>query len=293
PGSTHRARGDARAHEAQRRARSDGAREPAPHGSGARLHDAHDRSACRRGRLRRPRGERDRRRLRADLRPQDPAAGPPGSIVTLTLPPKPRTWPKTLLIVAALAAFPVLTRLPAIGGVELDFAAIAKNWRHGASKLAQLAQPDFTFLPRTWKPMLETLQMAVIGAVAAAAVSVPLTLWAARPTNPNSITRGIVRAVINVIRSVPDLVYATILVALTGVGALPGLITLFLFDVGVVVKLVSEASDSDKHAYLEAGHAAGATHSQLNRARALPQSLRLFAIQWLYALELNVRISAI
>ena len=213
--------------------------------------------------------------------------------MTLVLPPKPRTWPKTLGIVAALSVFTLLTCLPAIGGVELDFAAIAKNWRHGASKLAQLAQPDFSFLPRTWIPMLETIQMAIIGAAAAALVSVPLTLWAARPSNPNSVTRGIVRAVINVIRSVPDLVYATILVALTGVGALPGLITLFLFDLGVVVKLVSEAIDSDKHAYLEAGHAAGATQFQLNRALTLPQSLPLFANQWLYALELNVRISAI
>lgn len=213
--------------------------------------------------------------------------------MTLAVPPKPRTWPRTVLVVAALALFTVLTCLPAIGGVELDFASIAKNWRHGAAKLAQLMQPDLAFLPRTWVPMLETVQMAVVGAVAAAAVSVPLTLWAARPTNPNSIGRGVVRTVINVIRSVPDLVYATILVALTGVGALPGLLTLFLFDIGVIVKLVSEAIDSDRHSYLEAGRAAGATQFQLNRALALPQSLPLFANQWLYALELNVRISAI
>jgi len=213
--------------------------------------------------------------------------------VTLAVPPRPRTWPRTLVVLAALAGLTVLTCLPAIGGVELDFASIAKNWRHGATKLAQLAQPDLRFLPRTWVPMLETVQMAIIGAVAAAVVSVPLTLWAARPTNPNTPTRTIVRTVINVIRSVPDLVYATILVALVGVGALPGLLTLFLFDIGVVVKLVSEAIDSDRHPYLEASRAAGATQLQANRALALPQTLPLFANQWLYALELNVRISAI
>src|SRR5690606_33424759 len=175
-GSAHGARRHARAHTPQRRTRPHGSRQPPPHGPRPRLHDADDRSALRRGRLRRPRGERHRRRLRADLRPPDPAAGPAGSIVTHALPPKPRTWPKTLLIAGALVAFTVLTCLPAIGGVELDFASIAKNWRHGASKLAQLAQPDFSFLPRTWVPMLETIQMAVVGAVVAAAVSVPLTL---------------------------------------------------------------------------------------------------------------------
>ncbi|WP_111467059.1 phosphonate ABC transporter, permease protein PhnE [Microbacterium suaedae] len=211
----------------------------------------------------------------------------------LAVPARPRTWPRTLLVVAGFAAFTALTCLPAIGGVEIDLAAIARNWRNGADKMLQLLQPDLAFLPRTLGPMLETLQMALIGAAAAAIVSVPLTLWAARPTNPNAVTRRLVRAAINVIRSVPDLVYATILVALVGVGALPGLLTLFLFDLGIIVKLVSEAIDSDEHPYLEAGRAAGATQGRLNRALALPQSLPLFANQWLYALELNVRISAI
>ena len=208
-------------------------------------------------------------------------------------PPRPRTWWRTSLIVLAVAAFTVATCIPAIGGVELDFAAIAKNWRFGAEKIGQLMQPDWTFLPRTIEPMLETLQMALVSAVAAAIVSIPLTLWAARPTNPNGVTRRLVRGVINVIRAVPDLVYATVLVAVIGVGALPGLFTLFLFNLGIVVKLVSEAIDSADHAYLEAGRAAGGTQTQLNRLTALPQSMPLYANQWLYALELNVRVSAI
>lgn len=211
----------------------------------------------------------------------------------LALPDRPRSWPRVLVWVALFVVVTVLACQPAIGGVEVDLAAIARNWRNGAGKLLQLVQPDWAFLPRTVGPMLETLQMALVGAVAAAVVSVPLTLWAARPTNPNRWTRGLVRAVVNVIRSVPDLVYATILVALVGVGALPGLLTLFLFDLGIIVKLVSEAIDSSDHPYLEAGRAAGATQGRLNRALALPQNLPLFANQWLYALELNVRISAI
>mgnify|MGYP004728001113 CR=1 FL=1 len=80
---------------------------------------------------------------------------------------------------------------------------------------------------------------------------------------------------------------------MVGVGALPGVLTLFLFDIGIVIKLVSEAIDSADHGYMEAGRAAGGTQLQINRATALPQVLPLFANQWLYTLELNVRISAI
>jgi len=198
-----------------------------------------------------------------------------------------------VLIVLAIAAFTALTCMPAIGGIELDLGALVRNWDNGAPLLLQFLQPDLSFFPRTVGPMLETLQMALVGAAAAAIVSVPLTLWAASPTNPHAPTRIALRAVVNVVRSIPDLVYATLLVAMLGVGALPGVLTLFLFDLGIVIKLVSEAIDSADHAYMEAGRAAGGTQTQINRVTALPQALPLFANQWLYTLELNVRISAI
>lgn len=211
----------------------------------------------------------------------------------LDVPPKPRNTLRTVLVSAAVAAFTVATCLPSIGGIELDLAAIVQHWRNGVTKLVQLAQPNLAFLPRTWAPLLETLQMALVGAVAAALCSIPLTLWAAAPTNPNRLTRALVRTVNNINRAVPDLVFATVLVAMVGVGALPGVVTLFLFNIGVVVKLVSEAIDAADHRYMEAGRAAGGTQFQINRATALPQAWPLFANQWLYALELNVRISAI
>ena len=86
---------------------------------------------------------------------------------------------------------------------------------------------------------------------------------------------------------------AGLALAIIGVGVLPGVLTLLLFDIGIVVKLVSEAIDSADHAYMEAGRAAGGTQTQINRTTALPQTWPLFANQWLYTLELNVRISAI
>ena len=74
------------------------------------------------------------------------------------------------LIVLAVAGFTALTCIPAIGGIELDFGAIIRNWSNGSGILVQFLQPDFSFLPRTIGPMLETLQMAVVGAFLAALV---------------------------------------------------------------------------------------------------------------------------
>ncbi|MDO8107704.1 phosphonate ABC transporter, permease protein PhnE [Isoptericola sp. b441] len=210
----------------------------------------------------------------------------------LRIPPRPRAWPRVAVIVVVLIAITVITTLPALGGVHIDLGAIARNWANGSERIAKLFHPDPSILPRTWKPLLETLEMAVVGAALSALLALPLSLWAARPSNPTRSRAG-VRAVLNVVRAVPDLVYATILVAMVGVGALPGVITLVLFDLGIVVKLVSEAIDSADASYMEAGHAAGGTQTQINRLTALPQTWPVYASQVLYSLELNVRVSSI
>lgn len=211
----------------------------------------------------------------------------------LEVPPRPRNRWRTAGVVAGLTVFTILTCIPAIGGVKVDFFSIVRNWAHGATKITQLLQPNFAFFPRTIDPMIETLAMALTGAALAAAVSIPLTIWATRPGNPNVVTRQLVRFIVNVDRAIPDLVFGLVLVAMLGVGALPGLVTLFLFDLGIVIKLVSEAIDSANHDYMEAGKAAGGTQLQINKKTLLPQSWTLYANQWLYSLELNVRISAI
>lgn len=208
------------------------------------------------------------------------------------LPAKPGGRWKIWLAIAIIAAITAVTLAPGIG-VDFSLDAIVRNWRNGAEKIGQLLVPDWSFFPRTIEPLIETLQMAVIASVIGAIVSVPLSMWAARLTNPNRITRGLVRTALNIVRAVPDLLYAAVLVAMVGVGALPGIIALVLFNVGIVVKLVSEAIESGDPGPGEAARAAGGTQTQINRAALLPDIWPPFINQALYAFELNVRASTV
>jgi phosphonate transport system permease protein len=63
--------------------------------------------------------------------------------------------------------------------------------------------------------------------------------------------------------------------------------------VGIIVKLVSEAIDTNDAGPLEAGRAVGATQTKINRALALPDAWPAFANQTLYVFELNVRASSV
>lgn len=214
------------------------------------------------------------------------------TIDRLALPPKPKGAWKAPLIALVIVAITVVMCLPGIG-IGVDLGAITRNWQNGADKIVKLLVPDWSFFPRTIPPLIETLQMAVIASVLGAAVALPVSFWAARNTNPTTAARMVVRGVLNVVRAVPDLLYAAILVAMVGVGALPGILALLLFNIGIVVKLVSEAIDTNDTGPLEAGRAVGATQTQINRTLALPDAWPAFANQALYAFELNVRASTV
>lgn len=220
------------------------------------------------------------------------AAEAPSGPARLRLPARPGGRWRGPVIALAVVAVTVVMCLPVIG-IGVDLGAIARNWQHGADKIVGLLLPDWSFFPRTVQPLLETLQMAVIATAVGALVSLPLSFWAARSTNPSAPFRIVVRGVLNVVRAVPDLLYAAILVAMVGVGALPGILALVLFNVGILAKLVSEAIDTNDRGPLEAGIAVGATQAKINRTLALPDAWPAFANQVLYTFELNVRASTV
>lgn len=211
--------------------------------------------------------------------------------VELAVPTRPAGRWKPWAALAVVVLLTAATLSPWAIGFDAD--AIARNWRNGADRVVLLLSPDWSFFPRTVDPLLETLQMAVVATVVGAAVALPVSMWAALPTNPSTWTRGAVRLALNVVRAVPELLYAAVLVAMVGVGALPGVIALVLFNVGIIVKMVSETIDGSDRGPLEAGRAAGGTQAQINRTIALPDMLPSFVNQTLYVLELNVRASSV
>jgi phosphonate transport system permease protein len=204
-------------------------------------------------------------------------------------PVRPRTAWKAWVALAVVALVTVWAAI----GVEVDLGALVRNFGNAADKIVLLTQPDYTFFPDTLPALAQTLQMAVIATAVGAAVGLPLSFLASRTTDPAAPLVAVVRSVMNVVRAVPDLLYASILVTIVGVGALSGTIALVLFNLGIVVKLVSEAIDAVDRGPLEAALATGATWPQADRAAVLPQVLPAYASQTLYVLELNVRASTV
>lgn len=217
------------------------------------------------------------------------ARGPGVAAPGASRPAKPRTAWKALVALAVVVAITVWSAI----AVQVDVGALFANAQNASNTLVQLFQPDYTFFPQTLPALLQTVQMAVIATAVSVVVSLPLSFLASRATNPNSTVLGIVRFVMNVVRSVPDLLYASLFVTVVGTGALSGILALVLFNVGILVKLVSEALDGLDRGGQEAAIAAGGTWLRANRAAMVPEVAPTYLSQTIYVLELNIRASTV
>ncbi len=180
-------------------------------------------------------------------------------------------------------------------GTGFSPAEVLRKLRNRNPVVSAIAHTEFSqvFSPRSRNAFVETLRLAVLGSVSGIVVALPLALWSTRFGAPNRLVLIVVRAVCNVIRAFPDILWAVLFVAAVGIGALPGLLALFLFSIAVVTKLTADTLDGIDMGPIEAAHASGARHSQMLRTAVVPQILPAYASYSLYAFELNLRASVV
>lgn len=208
---------------------------------------------------------------------------------------RPQKPQRSLLLPAGIAVFLLITywAVSSEFGIGLDPGAIVKDLDRGQVILADVLRPNFDFFQRTIPAMLETIQMAIIATAIGCAIALPAAFLASRVTAPNAFVLRLDRSVLNVIRALPDLLYAMIFVAAVSIGPLAGIMALILFNLGVIAKLLSETIDGVDMGPIEAARAAGASHVATIRTSVYPQVLPNYVAFSLYVFELNIRASTV
>ena len=149
------------------------------------------------------------------------------------------------------------------------------------------------YLPEIKDRLLETVKISFAATVIGAALALPFVMVATRPLAANGFVYTLGRGFLNLIRTIPDLVLANILVAGFGLGPLPGLLALIIFTFGVVTKLLADTIETVDAGPMEAIAAAGGTRLQRAVFAIFPQIAPDYIAYSLYALEINVRVAAV
>jgi phosphonate transport system permease protein len=153
--------------------------------------------------------------------------------------------------------------------------------------------PDLAYLERAVPAMVQSLQMAWLGTIIGAALSLPLGFLAARNVSGGLVSNA-VRLVLNGIRAFPEVILAiAIFIPIAGLGAVAGTLAIGIHSAGTLGKLTAEAIEGIDAGPVEAARATGARGLQVQRWGVTPQVLPELVGFWLYRFEINIRAGAV
>ena len=150
---------------------------------------------------------------------------------------------------------------------------------------------DAPFLSRVAKGTTETLAISLLGTLLAAIGGMALAVPAAG--RAGSIGRGATRLVLNVLRAVPELVWAAIIVIAAGLGPFAGVLALAVHTTGVLGRLFADALENAPADASQALRNNGASRAATFWYAALPQQMPQFTSYVLYRWENNIRAASV
>ena len=190
-------------------------------------------------------------------------------------------------------------------GTEFDIVELLSSTGPIERFISGMFPPDLSIrtLQTTARGIMETFQMSFLGALIGAVVAFPLAALGTAEVSTAGASRGervlkavpyhLSRFVLNVFRSVPDILWALVFVVALGLGPFPGTLALAVHSAGVLGKLLSETLEAVPSRPVEALRATGASGLQAFLFGRLPQAMSGFTSLTLYQWECNIRSATI
>ncbi len=210
------------------------------------------------------------------------------------------SWPTSLALLVLLG----LTGWSAYG-VGFDLVELFSGGGAVGRFVSEMFPPDLSAatLRATGVGIVETFQMSFLGALTGAIVALPLAALGTREETAVGTLRTerllaavpyhAARLLLNVSRSVPDILWALVFVVALGLGPFPGMLALAVHSAGVLGKLYGETLEAVPSRPVEALKATGATGLQAFLFGRLPQAMSGFLSLTLYQWECNIRSATI
>lgn len=206
--------------------------------------------------------------------------------------------PIVVLVILGLTGWSVV-------GTRFDLIELLTSTGPVKKFVSGMFPPDLSAatLRATFTGVLETFQMSFLGALIGALIAFPLAALATAEPPTAGASRGerffravpyhLSRLVLNVFRSVPDILWALVFVVALGLGPFPGTLALTVHSAGILGKLYSETLEAVPVRPVEALRATGADTLQSFLFGRLPQAMGGFTSLTLYQWECNIRSATI
>ena len=174
-------------------------------------------------------------------------------------------------------------------GIHRFFDFPAEVLGEASHKLAEFPAHFVKFFPA----LIETLNIAAAATLTGALVAMVLSLLATRGLAlwPRAIP--LFRRMMDIMRAVPEIVIALVLIFLLGGGPVPAMIAIAFHTGGALGKLFSEVNENASLKPVEGLQSVGATWAQRMALGVIPQVSPNYLSYALLRFEINIRASAI
>ncbi len=219
-----------------------------------------------------------------------------------------RKCPPVLTVIVILSLIAALS----IRGLELDLSLLFSTdfLKQILSYFYDLYPPDLSggFLREALVASVETLAISIMGTFFALIIAIVFTPFAIRAMSvggglsgergiKSSLLRSAVvfisRMILNLLRSIPELIWAIIFILVVGLGPFAGVLALALHTGGVLGKLYADVLENVDPGPVESIAATGAGRMKIFFYGILPQALPQCLSYTLYRWEMNIRGAAI
>ena len=175
---------------------------------------------------------------------------------------------------------------------DIELSRLADASGRIAEFLGRMLPPDPSVMPEVLKGTAETLRIAILGSLGCILASVVLGPLAAESLTPPAIHRP-VKLLLALIRAVPLILVAMLMVGAVGLGPLAGILAITFHATGMLAKFYAEAIEGVDRRPVAALESAGATLLQRLRHGTWPQMAPVIVRDTIFRFELNLRESLI
>ena len=180
----------------------------------------------------------------------------------------------------------------AVTSIPFDLQRIIDGVPRAVQIFSGSVPPDFSRWSLLYSGTLESIQIAIVATAVGVVLSIPAAIMSAKNVAPWPVVL-LGRAIVITARSFHPVIVAIIFVKAVGFGAFAGMLTLIVYTVGFVGKLLAEAIEEIDWGQVEAMRATGAGYFKTLAYAVMPQILPRQVGLTLYQLDINLRASTI
>ena len=173
--------------------------------------------------------------------------------------------------------------------VNFSFSRILRGIPSMFDLFKRILNPNFSYVREVFEKLFETIEIAVISTFIGVVLGLVLSLFIATNIRPSEILGKALTLIVAVLRTIPSLIWAAILVSVFSIGKFPGMVALSIIAFLMSLKLFREYIEAIKENSLNSVRSLGANSIEVLRYNVFPNIFELSISTFFLVFETNIR----